>query len=201
MVGTSQVGKTSICLRLKTNTFIDSAFSTLGTDFMLSKLKSPDGRVIQARIFDTSGQERFSRLVSGFFHGSDLAIFVVSFDEIESLSELESKVDEVDEHCDPPPLKFLVLNKIDLPGALDGSWPLKREDVEAASEELGFDRIYLTSAKTGEGISELFEDVAKELLGLVRMDDGEDSEPHETTKLVDHDDYDDEDMGKGCCCK
>ncbi|GKT22149.1 Small GTPase like protein [Aduncisulcus paluster] len=173
LVGDTKVGKTAITVRSVHNSFVEGA-PTIGVDFFRKTLLLKTGRSLQARIYDTSGQERFKSLSRSFFQGSDCCIAVASFDVDSSVHKLESWIELVKEHCDEEETVFLlVMNKIDLPGALDdsGMYPVSKADIEAAASKLGFSKVYYTSAKTGEGINELFSDMGEKLVGAAPLPD------------------------------
>ncbi|GKT15348.1 Small GTPase like protein [Aduncisulcus paluster] len=191
-VGSTRVGKTSICIRLISGAFQLTA-PTLGADFMQHKIVTRSKRVINTRIFDTSGQDRFFGLSKSFFRGANVSVFVLSFDEVESLEKLEKYVETVEDNCEDC-LHYLVLNKSDLAGAKEGDLGISLEDVEKTRSKYGFEKVYVTSAKTGEGIEELFldigDDLEKELAEPIPA-------PTASTKLIA--DEREEEKGCGCC--
>ena len=55
----------------------------------------------------------------------------------------------------------MVVNKCDLVGQGEADLQLDEKMIDQAKKELKMDRLFLVSAKTGEGVEDLFKEVAK----------------------------------------
>ena len=101
-------------------------------------------------LWDIGGQNRFRRVLDNkLFDKSLVGVFVFDLSRPKTLNGLLKKW-LANEKLEKIPIKILVANKKDL-ATMDG-----RELVDYAVEEYGFKGGFITSAKTGEGISELF---------------------------------------------
>ena len=68
IVGDQKVGKTALITKHVTKEYNPKdSVATLGLDFKSSSFQSPDDKNVEVKIWDTSGQERFRSLVTGFY--------------------------------------------------------------------------------------------------------------------------------------
>ena len=112
VVGNGMVGKTSLITRYATGRMTDTYKKTIGTDFM-EKTIELSGEQVKLMLWDTAGQEMFSKLTRSYYKGSGAVIYVfstvdrASFDEVARWkARVESEVGDV--------VAVLVQNKIDL---------------------------------------------------------------------------------------
>ncbi len=110
MLGEGAVGKTTL-----TNWFITGGFSseyraTIGVN-VLSKV-IPE-KNIKLNIWDLAGQPMFKKLRSSFFHGASGGLLVFDLTVPNTLSNLSSWIDEVNQVVNDIPL-ILLGNKLDL---------------------------------------------------------------------------------------
>lgn len=156
VAGDGAVGKTSLIRRYCEGKFDIARVQTIGVDFQTQTVDLPQGTV-KLSIWDMAGQDRFAVMRSGFYRGSraTVLVFDVTLPEtFESLSRWRKEVlDTVQEQ------PFLVIgNKIDLDRVvLPESARAFAESIDAPCLE--------TSALTGEGVSGLFETLARRALG------------------------------------
>jgi small GTP-binding protein len=119
-------------------------------------MESPSDHTVLLNIWDTAGQEKYQNMMPLFFRGVSCLVLVIdvtsrsSWDFVRKTTETELTI------VDPRPLVFIVLNKIDLGETIDV--PAVREWAEGAGWPF-----YRTSALTGDGITELFRDMASAL--------------------------------------
>jgi small GTP-binding protein len=152
IVGDENVGKTSIVRRYCEGRFEASRIATIGVDFQTHTVSLEDGPV-KLSIWDMAGQDRFQVMRPGFYRGSRSTALVFDVTNPVSLERLERWRQEVLGAL--PNQKFIVVaNKIDL----------MPDDGMDAAKDLA-DRIgapfVRTSALTGEGVSTLFESLAR----------------------------------------
>ncbi|CAH8477841.1 unnamed protein product [Heterobilharzia americana] len=167
LIGDSGVGKSSLLLRYTNDCFESQLSATIGVDFKLS-------------IWDTAGQERFRTLTPNVYRGSHAAVFVYDVSNRESFEHLSSWMEELKTYADNPNMvKLLVGNKID------------SEPREIPREEgLRFARLYNmpyaeTSAKTNEGVHQLFCEVVTNI--------------YNHSELWNQGQFQDEQSQSGCC--
>lgn len=154
LVGDANVGKTSIINRLVDNTFEPGYFPTIGCPMTKKDFECGDIN-IAVEIFDTTGVQDYIGITSIQLRGSQIVVFVCSFDDEDTISSIpKSWIPKIDDSIDPSTyLKFLILNKSDI------DIPNQEEMVEQATtvaNDIGV-RLLPVSAKSGDGITEAFQ--------------------------------------------
>lgn len=102
--------------------------------------------------------ERFRTITNNYYRGSHAAIFVYSMDDPSSLHYLAHWLRDLNEYS-PEAMKILVGNKKDL------ECEISKETIELFRTANECHLSVLTSAKTGEGIQDMFDSVAQMLVG------------------------------------
>ena len=127
--------------------------------------------IIKLNLWDTAGQERFRSINKIFIKDSHYAILGYDITNKSSFKEIENyHYNKVKNILGDEPLIYLVANKIDLIGKEEVS---EKEAIDYAKEK-GI-KYFRVSAKTGEGVNELLEDIANSLIiKFKRMIDNED---------------------------
>lgn len=158
LIGEGGVGKTSLTIRYTENRFEDDMKMTIGVNFA-SKKVNVDNMDATLMLWDMGGQPRFRDVIGDYFRGARIAIAVYDATRLFSLERLRDWIDRVKENA--PDCKFLfVANKIDERRNGTG---VQQEDGLAFAQE--FDATMMeVSAKTGEGVTEMFESVTRMLL-------------------------------------
>lgn len=164
LLGATSVGKTCIVTRAISDYFDPEQTPTVGASFSIKTVVVND-TTMNLRIWDTAGQERFKSLAPMYYQGSQAAIIVFSIVDEESFKEAEYWVNELKTHFTTPPHLFLVGNKLDL----NESRVITPQQGEARAGEIGA-TYFETSAKSGQNISELFENIADHLLTTKESD-------------------------------
>ena len=109
-------------------------------------------------IWDTGGSERFRTMVSIYYRDAQAAVICYDVTQQDSLESVNYWIEQMQKHTKPEKfVSALAGNKID---ALDVKPRMvSREEVEAIADKNGM-ILCDTSAKTGEGVQELFLQVA-----------------------------------------
>ena len=165
LVGDSGVGKSSILLQFTDGYFNENLGSTIGVDFRIKVMEVEDSygkkKKVKATIWDTAGQERFRTLTSAYYRGAQGVIFVYDVSRKESFEELESWLNEVTTYAadgGKSLVKVLLGNKIDR-----NPHQVKKAKAQMWAEDKGM--LFLqSSAKTTEGITNVFEEVCKKIV-------------------------------------
>ena len=158
IIGEGGVGKTSITLRYTEDRFDENMMITIGANFASKKVEF-NGSSLTLMIWDLGGQPRFRDVVADYFRGSKAAIVVYDATRSYSLSRLTDWVDRLKETAPDCDILF-VGNKTDAREI--GSGVSYEEGLEFAQN---YDAHCIeVSAKSGEGISEMFELVAQRLM-------------------------------------
>ena len=104
--------------------------------------------------------ERTRSLTSNYYRNSHAVVFVYAVDDMYSLTVLRNWIEDVNKDATKA-LKFLVGNKIDL---VDEGAVVDDDLAENFRNNNGLHSLYQISAKTGEGVLEMFENIAKLLV-------------------------------------
>uniref|UniRef100_A0A6B2LL81 Uncharacterized protein n=1 Tax=Arcella intermedia TaxID=1963864 RepID=A0A6B2LL81_9EUKA len=145
-------------LRFADDTFTESYISTIGVDFKIRTL-SIDGYEVKLQIWDTSGQERFRTITSSYYRGASAILLVYDISDSASFSEIEYWNQEVTRYAAENVLRVLVGNKCDLESYRQVATSVAQDF--ASSMNISFME---TSAKTGQNVNQLFNDLASNLL-------------------------------------
>ena len=159
-LGDTSVGKTSIIKRHVNKTFDENAIATIGIDNIKDE-KEFDKKKYSFKIYDTAGQERYKSISLNYIKLGDGFLLVFSVDNKETFDKLEEWIQNIyDSVSIDEKVIFLVGNKIDSPNRV-----VKREEAEAFAKKKNF-RYFETSAKTGEGVEELFDELYNTIYNL-----------------------------------
>lgn len=165
-LGDSSVGKTSIINRLVNKEFNTVEQSTIGATFLLHEEEIDDYK-IEMQIWDTAGQEKYRSLSPIYCHGAAAALVTFDITKRESFETLETWSNLVTEVSKADTIIFIVANKIDLMDQAE----VNEEEMNEWARSRGY-KLAKTSAKTGQGIPELFRQVAEEIVnhGYIVLD-------------------------------
>jgi len=166
LLGEMSTGKTCMVLRLVNNVFSENVDSTIGAAFLVHKM-NVDGRNVKLEIWDTAGQERFKSLAPMYYRGASAAIIVYDITKQSSFETMKHWVDELKTRAPPNIVLGIAGNKVDL----EEQRTVPKEAVEKYIKELCVDgckeAIFREcSAKTGQGIQELFEEICRLLIRM-----------------------------------
>ena len=158
IVGNSGVGKTSITNNAVRNVFFDSYRATIGMEIFTLFVKV-NNKLVKLQIWDTCGQEIYRSLISNFYRNSSLAVIVYSIDKKSSFKDIDLWLKELRLNSSPDIKIILIGNKSDLIGKREVSY----DEGAKYLEQDGIIGFYETSAKTGDNIKKIFEEIAKGL--------------------------------------
>lgn len=114
---------------------------------------------MQLTLFDTAGMEKFqTTLPPTYFHFAKGIIFVYDVSEVDNFEGLSGWIDGVEGFARDA-VKVLVGNKCDLDKRVDDS----RAKQLAQNVDISPDMVFFVSAKTNDGVSEMFEKIANKL--------------------------------------
>lgn len=158
LIGEGGVGKTSLAVRYTEDRFDEKMKMTIGVNFATKRVVI-NGTPITLLIWDLGGQPRFQDVVSDYFIGAKLGIAVFDAGRPFTMHRLDDWIGRLRNSvpgCDV----FLAANKVD--ERVDGSG-VTREDAEEYSRDHDARAVFEMSAKTGEGVTEMFEAAASHL--------------------------------------
>ncbi|KAI1299950.1 Ras-related protein Rab-14 [Halotydeus destructor] len=160
VIGESEVGKTSLLLRMTEKKFFSELKRTAGVE--LKRINMTIGNVdVTLNVFDTVGQDRFRAVSRNYYRGADAALLVYDVNHRYTLEALDYWSNELDHFSDNPRvIKVLVGNKLDLV-APDGQpkVPLELSSKWADGRSMGCS--LQTSAKSGHNVANAFEAVIR----------------------------------------
>jgi small GTP-binding protein len=156
MVGAGGVGKTSLVNKLSTGAFAPQSTPTIGAAYIRYTIQLKT-RSVTLNIWDTAGQEKFHSLVPLYMRNAHGLVFVFDVSSEESLQDLDSIYDAIHEEMRADTRAILCANKFDLvPRNFDLS------EYKNWGQRHGMN-LMQTSAKTGDGVLELFTQMAQDI--------------------------------------
>jgi small GTP-binding protein len=168
LLGDFATGKTSLVRRFVFDLFDDRYMSTIGVKVSRKVIAVPygDGIVeLTVMLWDLAGSEEFDRVKASYLRGAAGAILVCDVTRPETLDSLQQRAAEL-QTISPGAQLILAANKRDLvePSPPEGLPALDPAQCQAGAVSLGAP-LYLTSAKTGEGVEDLFRHLGRLLVG------------------------------------
>jgi small GTP-binding protein len=167
LLGDCGVGaKTCLLRRYIDNSFNANQITTIGIDFKI-KMVYTDFGAIKLQIWDAAGQERFRAISSTFVKGSDCIILGYDVTDRQSFEEIRKYwYNFVMKNKDGnSPLMYLVGNKIDL----IKERVVSDEEGKSLANDLNM-KYFGVSAKTGENVDILFDDIVNSLIKKYTID-------------------------------
>lgn len=154
LLGDSGVGKSSIALRFCQGRFSPFHEVTIGAAFLQQIVRLRDGKQIKLHIWDTGGQERFRAMAPLYYRDSVGAVIVYDATHPKSFEAVKYWVTELRDKGPPGCIMAIAANKSDLKDKL-----VDPQEARAFCEAEGMAFVE-TSAKTGDGVGRLFEQLA-----------------------------------------
>ena len=165
-IGDSSVGKTCIVNRFLQDKFDPAEQNTIGTLYESFQDKR-DGRDLEIQIWDTAGQEQYRSLGPIYYRSSAAALVVFDITNRKSFEDIGIWIQEFRNVAGENTIVLLVGNKIDL----STERAVTREEAEDWAKKNNC--IYQeTSARTGEGVKQLFKVLVDELMKMYNGEDG-----------------------------
>ena len=157
LLGNINVGKTSIASRYCKNSFNEHHINTIGGAYQQQKVVLSNGAIVKLHIWDTSGQERFRAMTNLYYRDAQVAILTYDITSESSFSGIAFWIEELKYKVENENMILcLVGNKCD---ANDDERKISKNQGKKYAEENNM-LFYETSAKTGDGVTELFNEVA-----------------------------------------
>ena len=157
LLGDSQVGKSSLLLRLTGNQFNDSQLTTVGKESYIYQVNL-HGYNLKMKIWDTAGQERFKSMSIQVIKNSDAVILVYAINDINSFNSLDMWLSKLNDATDLSKKPIIIVgNKSDV-----NDRKITYEEGKKYAESKGYN-FYETSAKSGDHIEEAFNDIFEQL--------------------------------------
>ena len=167
-LGDSYVGKSSIINRLINNKFTDLP-NTLSIEYH-TYITSVNDFILRMQLWDTAGQEKFNSLISNYYKGTEVAIFVYSIDKEDSFKNVQRWFNNLKDNTEKSE-NILLGNKKDI---IDEDESQRKVDTEIA-EKFANDNKFLVFQEIScknkdelevENIYEVFDEIAKHYYNL-----------------------------------
>ena len=157
-LGDAAVGKTQIINKFVNDKFDASYQLTIGIEFA-TKVVDFENKKIELQLWDTAGQENYRSITKKYYNTSRLIAFVYDITSKDSFNNISKWVDEV--KIQNKDAKFLLVgNKYDL---AEERRTVTEEEAKQYAENNGM-KFFEVSAKTGDGINDMFNYIISELL-------------------------------------
>lgn len=172
LAGSYGVGKTSIRRNYMGETFIQDHLSTLGADFAVKRVDINESTVLELQIWDLAGQPGFENLRQRFFKGAAAAFMIFDLTRRETFTSLDDWFEQLWRSQKTKRMPIAIIgNKNDLENQV-----ITTEEVNDYMEHLrsnhdlgdSYISYFTTSAKTGENIQKVFEEISKALYEKLR---------------------------------
>ncbi|EPZ33114.1 Small GTPase superfamily, Rab type domain-containing protein [Rozella allomycis CSF55] len=153
VVGSGGSGKSSIVTRLINNSFNEEYQQTIGADMFVKQI-SNSSKKHTLQIWSCGGHERYRSLYEQFYEDCDCVLVVFDMTNEASFQDALFWHNEI-RRCIPEALSYLIGNRI------DESDKVKINIEDAAKQAKTWNMTFKpVSAKTGQGISDLFAEIS-----------------------------------------
>ena len=165
-IGESGVGKTCILRRFVENKFLKNHLATIGIDFK-TKTLNINNQEIKLKIWDTAGQERFRNITTQYYKGADGIVLIYDVTDDASYEKIRDWMAQILSNTKREDIGLVLLgNKCDMePRAVT------EEQGNKMAEELKVS-YFETSALTGQGINEAFNELTRDIMKRKGVDNG-----------------------------
>lgn len=163
IVGDGACGKTCLLIVFSKGTFPEVYVPTVFENYVADV--EVDGRKVELALWDTAGQEDYDRLRPLSYPDSNVILICFSVDSPDSLDNVVEKwISEVLHFCQGVPI-ILVACKSDLrndPNTIEmlrqqQQQPVSTSEGQAIAQKIGAAEYLECSARTGQGVREVFE--------------------------------------------
>ena len=163
LLGDFNVGKTSLIRRFVEDKFSDQYLSTVGVKISRKSLNIQtdfDFHQVNLMVWDLEGNTKFKSITPSYLKGASGSIIVGDLTRSNTLNNLNQHINLFLE-VNPQGTMAIALNKADL---------VPQEKLDKLLENYSSQNhpqiisIYFTSAKTGENVAEIFEELSKSII-------------------------------------
>ena len=182
LVGDCAVGKTSIINSFIDNKFMSNLKNTINIEFRVKSINFDNNTVIDLKIWDTCGQEKFRAITKNYYQQADGVFIVFDLSELKTLNAVKYFIKDIKEICGNK-VMMIIGNKCDLSKE---EKQVKEKDIIKILKKYNdenSDIIYLeVSAKRMINIKEMFTQMSKLIFlnkkSILESEDGEDAGSH-----------------------
>ena len=157
IIGEPSVGKSNLLMKFANNKFTEDYQATIGVEFGAKNI-TIDDQIFRIQIWDTAGKENFRSITRAYYKNSVCAMLVYDITNRSSFENLQDWLKDIISQSPKTVLIILLGNKIDLKEKRE----VEYEEGEQFAQKNGL--IFMeTSAKTGEGVEEIFKKSVQEI--------------------------------------
>ena len=165
LIGSFGVGKTSLVRRFVEGQFSDKYLSTVGVKISrksveLPIIDSPQNQEIKLLIWDIEGSTKFKAIAPSYFQGAKGAVIVGDVTRQETLDSLSDSIESF-LAVNPKSHIVIALNKADL---IEAEYLESLRKLYQFSDKTYVLATYLTSAKIGAYVDEIFQVLTQALI-------------------------------------
>ena len=162
LVGDCSVGKTSIINRFIDNRFNRNLKNTINIEFRIKSIKYDSNTVIDLKIWDTCGEEKFHSITKNFYHDADGIFIIFDLSNIKSFNNIKLFLKDINDVCNMNNKTIMIIgNKNDIPII---EQKVKDKDINKLIEKYNEIKYLDVSARSGNNIGEMFFQMCKLLL-------------------------------------
>ncbi|XP_067684037.1 rho-related GTP-binding protein RhoA-B-like [Haliotis asinina] len=170
IVGDGACGKTCLLIVFSKDQFPEVYVPTVFENYVADI--EVDNKQVELALWDTAGQEDYDRLRPLSYPDTDVILMCFSIDNPDSLENIPEKWNPEVKHFCPSVPVILVGNKKDIRNddhikaelARNKQFPVKTEEGRQMAERIGAEAYLECSAKTKEGVREVFETATRAAL-------------------------------------
>jgi len=153
LLGHFGVGKSSLLRRFVENTFSESYVVTIGVHIMKKEVMI-ENESVSLIIWDVEGTDDFTKYRPSYLMGASSFVYVFDASRAVTYSDLKYNLSHLKDKYPKVPV-HIIGNKVDL---------VDKDEVLESIKDQEIGQCYLSSAKTGENVEQLFKDIAAQLL-------------------------------------
>ena len=159
LVGDCSVGKTSIINRFIENRFNRNIKNTINIEFRIKSIKLDSNTVIDLKIWDTCGEEKFHSITRNFYHEADGIFIIFDLGNYKSFTNIKIFLKDINEICNVNNKSIMIIgNKNDIP---NDEQKVKDKDIKKILEKNREIKYLDVSARSGNNISDMFIQMSK----------------------------------------
>jgi len=159
LVGDCSVGKTSIINRFIENRFNRNLKSTVNIEFRIKSIKLDSNTIVDLKIWDTCGEERFHSITKNFYHEADGIFIVFDLGDCKTFNNINIFLKDINDICNINNKAIMIIgNKNDLPME---DLKVKEKDIEKILGKNKEFKYLDVSARSGSNIRDMFTQMSK----------------------------------------
>ena len=165
VLGESSVGKSTLIFRLMYQKFRELP-TTLSIEYHTYTISLND-YIIRMQIWDTAGQEKFNSIVSNYYKGTDVGIFLYSIDNEDSFINVKNWYNNLKDNSTEKSINILIGNKKDLEQE-DRQVTFEQGENFAVENEFMLFREISCKSNEDADIEEIFDEIGKYFYNLYK---------------------------------